>query len=302
MKKNIIAVLVCGLLCTQAMAAFADTTAVGATEELPMVIAAAPASYSISLNGSTLDLTGKTVYTKDGKVMIPLRAVAEKLGFTVTWDGEHKGVKLDNGEVNTIVYEGVDSYYMASSTAIGMSAPTELGAAPEIKEDTTYVPAELFAILYCNPDAVKIENGNIIIRSDVDEPEVGIPNPIKDYDTADAMKAAVKFTVKLPQSLPKNYKAVAFETIADDLAQVIYSDGTNEIYFRTAVDSGDISGDYNVYEKTETKKIGGYDVTLKMKDGKAHNATWHEADQAFSIFADNGLTVTETESIINSIK
>lgn len=212
MKKNIIAVLVCGLLCTQAMVAFADTTAVGATEELPMVIAAAPASYSISLNGSTLDLTGKTVYTKDGKVMIPLRAVAEKLGFTVTWDGEHKGVKLDNGEVNTIVYEGVDSYYMASSTAIGMSAPTELGAAPEIKEDTTYVPAELFAILYCNPDAVKIENGNIIIRSDVDEPEVGIPNPIKDYDTADAEDAVQDVFIKL---LEKN---VHFESAEHEKA------------------------------------------------------------------------------------
>ncbi len=42
---------------------------------------------------------------------------------------------------------GTDSYYMASSTAIGMSAPTALGAAPVLKNDVTYVPAELFNIL-----------------------------------------------------------------------------------------------------------------------------------------------------------
>lgn len=42
---------------------------------------------------------------------------------------------------------GTDSYYMVSSTAIGMSAPTALGVAPVLKNDVTYVPAELFNIL-----------------------------------------------------------------------------------------------------------------------------------------------------------
>ena len=71
----------------------------------PMVIAPAPtSSYSVVIENNTLDLGGETVYELNKHMMVPLRTVAEKLGFKVKWDGEHQGISLDNGEVNTIVY------------------------------------------------------------------------------------------------------------------------------------------------------------------------------------------------------
>lgn len=58
-------------------------------------------------------------YTENGVEMVPLRKTAEALGFKVVWNGENQSIDLDNGEVNTKVYIGEGSYYMASSVAIG---------------------------------------------------------------------------------------------------------------------------------------------------------------------------------------
>ena len=61
-----------------------------------------------------------------------------------------------------------------------MGAPTPLGAAPELKDSTTYVPAELFNVLYCNPDTVKEDGGKIIINTNADGGDsVQIPNPFE---------------------------------------------------------------------------------------------------------------------------
>lgn len=55
--------------------------------------------------------------------MVPLRAVAEPLGFTVTWD--NGSVLVDNGTIHTKVTIGVDRYTITTSkeTLVGMSAP-----------------------------------------------------------------------------------------------------------------------------------------------------------------------------------
>ena len=70
--------------------------------------------------------------------MIPLRAVAEPLGFTVTWD--NGSVLVDNGIIHTKVTIGVDRYVITTSREdlVGMSAPFSLGAAPYVVEGVTY--------------------------------------------------------------------------------------------------------------------------------------------------------------------
>lgn len=132
MKKAISIMLVCAALTASgAQAVFAEE---------PMLISAKNETISILVDGKGFDLGDTAAYESGKCTMVPVRTVAEKLGYTVEWDGEHQGVKLDNGEVNTIVYIGTDSYYMASSKAIGMSAPTPLGAAPALVNGVTYVP------------------------------------------------------------------------------------------------------------------------------------------------------------------
>ncbi len=84
-----------------------------------------------------------------GVVMVPLRKTAEALGFQVTWNGKENSVHLTNGTVQTSITMGQDSYYMATAIrgAVGMSAPSPLGAAAYEKNGTSWAPAELFNLL-----------------------------------------------------------------------------------------------------------------------------------------------------------
>jgi hypothetical protein len=110
---------------------------------------------ALTINDQVIDLGELKIHEQNNQKMIPLRLVAEALGFEVTWDSSIRGAKLDNGSVKTTVVIGEDSYYKASSKAIGLTQSIELGAKPELIDNTMYVPAELFNLLYSNENAVK---------------------------------------------------------------------------------------------------------------------------------------------------
>ena len=241
MKKFISMVLVCGLL-TSSAAVFAEDIALTAENS----------AYSVTVNGGKLDLGKNTVFTSGKQTMLPLRVTAEKLGFKVTWDGKDRAIKLDNGEVNTRIHIGTDSYYMVSSTAIGMSAPTALGAAPNIEG------MELSEI----------------------RKEAG-------YD------------FKIPFYIPQGYEMNDTSLMFGSMVQISYEKDENRLIYRTDNTSEDISGDYNVYENTEEKKIGGADVTVKGNDDKYNSASWNDTN-AYSVYSDEGLDKSEMIKIIES--
>lgn len=294
MKKFICTVLACGIL-TSAAAVYADE---------PMVIAPAPtsSSYSVVIENNTLDLGGETVYELNKHMMVPLRTVAEKLGFKVKWDGECQGISLDNGEVNTIVYIGQDNYYMASSTAIGMSAPTALGVAPALKNGTTYVPADIFNILYCD-DVVSIKDNVITIKTDNDNNEeeiVGMPNPFVEYKTVDEAQKVLPFSAVVPSNV-KGYELKNVSVMSNEMLQLIYKNGDKEITYRVEKGSDDISGDYNEYKDIKTVKVGDVEVKVR-KSEETMSTIWTNGDLTFSLYSNGNLNEKDITDIISSIK
>lgn len=294
MKKFICTVLACGIL-TSAAAVYADE---------PMVIAPAPtsSSYSVVIENNTLDLGGETVYELNKHMMVPLRTVAEKLGFKVKWDGECQGISLDNGEVNTIVYIGQDNYYMASSTAIGMSAPTALGVAPALKNGTTYVPADMFNILYCE-DVVSVKDNVITIKTDNDNNEeeiVGMPNPFVEYKTVDEAQKVLPFSAVVPSNV-KGYELENVSVMSNEMLQLIYKNGDKEITYRVEKGSDDISGDYNEYKDIKTVKVGDVEVKVR-KSEETMSTIWTNGDLTFSLYSNGNLTEKDITDIISSIK
>lgn len=291
MKKFICTILACGIL--------ASAAAVYAEE--PMVIAPAPTSgYSIVIENDTLDLGGDTVYELNKHMMVPLRAVAEKLGFKVEWDGENQGISLNNGEVKTIVYIGEDSYYMSSATAIGMSAPTPLGAAPVLKNGTTYVPADMFNILYCD-DVVSVKDNVITIKTDNDDEIIGMPNPFVEYKTVDEAKKVLPFSAVIPSNIPNGYELETVSVMSNEMLQLIYKNGDKEIMYRVEKGSDDISGDYNVYKDIKTVKAGDAQVKVRKSEERM-SAIWTNGELTFALSSDGNLTEKEITDIISSIK
>lgn len=70
----------------------------------------------------------------NGFVMMPLRAVAESLGYTVTWVAESRSVELTRGAHFITMSIDEDAY------AFSRRAPQALGAAPTLVDGVTYVP------------------------------------------------------------------------------------------------------------------------------------------------------------------
>ena len=203
------------------------------------------------------------------------------------------------GEVNTVVYIGEDNYYMASSTAIGMSAPTSLGAAPVIKDNMTFVPAGLFNVLACGENTYTAENGKITFTKE--ETLVGMPNPFTEYKTIDEAKKTLKFEAKLPSAVPSGYKLEYVSVMSDDFLNLTYKNGEKEITYRTAAGTEDISGDYNIYEKTEVIEAGGCAVTVKGNGEKYNLAVWNNGD-SYAISSSEGLSKDEIVKIAENIK
>lgn len=143
----------------------------------PMVISPAPAETNTtaviapgpeeSRPGCILRIDGEDTDVR-ACIMVPLRAVAEKLGFTVTWNGDGS-ILLDNGVMHSVVVVGRDLYQVTTSNPelVGMSAPFSLGVPPYVVNGATYVPLGLFdALLGSRQGAVTMENGVISLDTD----------------------------------------------------------------------------------------------------------------------------------------
>jgi len=120
------------------------------------------------LDGSVIDATGWPILvdgeqieapaafqTEDGIVMVPVRAVADALGYEVKWDHETKSVML-----------GVAIHLWIGNTEVhfGRMAPIVIPTAPQIVDGSTYVPLDFFKSVLGLPNAFAFE-GQIEIHS-----------------------------------------------------------------------------------------------------------------------------------------
>lgn len=117
------------------------------------------------VNGRKVQLSSFSIFQDEENTMIPLRLIAEALGFAVDWHGDDQTIDLDDGAVKTTLEIGEDAYYKASSQAIGLTNTFSFGSAPIIRQDRTYVPTQLFDLLYSKPDVIRIENSTMYINT-----------------------------------------------------------------------------------------------------------------------------------------
>lgn len=303
MKKQAVTILMAGIL--------AGSTMQGVFAEEPMLIAPAPTENEdiigvpeITVDGEKLDLSKLNVshymYTENENTLVPLRVIAEKMGYTVSWDDKDKEVKVGNDEWEVVFNIGVDSYYGVTKIkdAVGMTAPQSYGVLPKLADNTTYVPAKMFELMGYEFSSVgQFAN---FTKAGTKEDNVQIPNPIKEYNTVDEAKKAVAFKVLVPEIMPEGYTLSWVSTINDELFQISYKNGDNEILYRTAEGTEDISGDYNVYDVCEAENVNSNEVTLKGDGKMVYTAVWSEGESAYSLNSQKGLSKDTFIEIIKS--
>ena len=299
MKKTIsmlLALAVAGTMAAPAMA----------VNDEPMVIAPAPntqsqqAQMKIVVKGKTMPVQTISV---NGCTMAPVRAIAEALGFKVTWNAD-RSININNGKMQSDLRIGDNSYvvYTAVEGMAGMSAPFSLGSAPIIKNNTAYVPIDLFVPLFGNDQAtVKTSGDTITINPDAkteDGDSSQIPNLLTAHDSLAELAKAVGFDIKA-LTVPAGYEADAYIDISGELAEVFYVKGDDTLVYRVSKGEGDNFGDYNTYSNKKTVDVNGVSVELRGND-KVNVATWSNGGFAYSVSAKQRISETEVAAVVSS--
>ena len=279
MKKlapALLSLALAGTLCLPAMAA---PLAIDSAND-----ADAASGYTLQVNGTSTDI--------DVCVMVPLRALAEELGFTVTWNVS--SVRVDTGDVHTDVTIGVDRYVITTSheDMVGMSAPFSLGCAPYATNGVTYVPLSLFdALLGNQEDAITGDTGVISIQTDT---SAQIPNPFVDCDTLAQAEDLAGFSL----TLPADVKTDGISVLSGNMIQVLCEDGLS---IRKALGDEDISGDYNSYSQVETVTVEGHAVTLKGTGDQVTVAVWTADGYTYAVHSETGLSRDAALSLASQV-
>ena len=106
MKKTIAALMSLTVACAMFTPAFAaETESPAPISEPPAVLSETPEEtagrYTFEINGEDVSV--------DAVIMVPLRVIAQSLGFAVTWNGDGT-VTVDSGEMHMTITIGEDSY------------------------------------------------------------------------------------------------------------------------------------------------------------------------------------------------
>lgn len=294
MKKTIAALMSLTVACAMFTPAFAaETESPAPISEPPAVLSETPEEtagrYTFEINGEDVSV--------DAVIMVPLRVIAQSLGFTVTWNGDGT-VTVDSGEMHMTITIGEDSYQAITSIegAVGATAPLSLGTAPYVVDGTTYVPLEMFNVLLGN-DAVDLEDGKIVIHA---ENNVQIPNPFIDCASLAEASQVAGFEMRAPEAVG-DYDRVSISAIDGELIDVLYESGDDTVRVRKGAGTEDISGDYNSYAEAAVSKVDGMEVTMKGGSGKAYLAAWTSGEYTYSVSASVGMSRGEMADLIREI-
>lgn len=300
MKKLLTAILSLSLLGAAALPALADDgkTPVAVSPESEIT---ALEEDSASASAFTIEVDGEQVNAHPC-VMVPVRAVAEKLGFTVSWDS---GVVTVTGpERYARLTIGKDEYFTAPTQEGMMGASLfSLGCAPYVTNGATYAPVELFdALLGCRPGTVTLEGNAIKISTGPNAVgTVQIPNPFTDHATLAEAAQAVGFELSVPESVHGSPRG-DIQTLNGEMIQVFYGDEDHEICIRKAPGDEDISGDYTVYVQTDSVTVNGASVLMKGENDLFHLAVWTGGGYTYSVHAQGGMSSADMTALARSVK
>ncbi|MFR4985820.1 MAG: stalk domain-containing protein [Lachnospirales bacterium] len=110
---------------------------------------------SIYINGQLLE--NANLIKENGKTLMPVRAIFEKLGYEIDYDANNKIISMSKMPHYITFSTTKDAY------TFSRMAPQPLGQAPIVKEGVTYVPVELFDLMGME---VKLTSNNVLYIGD----------------------------------------------------------------------------------------------------------------------------------------
>ena len=237
--------------------------------------------------------------------MVPLRAVAEALGYTVTWDGSLHGARLVRGDREAVLvlgtgYATLTDHADSGDPVMGKSLPLDTAPAM-LEKGVMYVPVNFFNGLE-GRTCVTVSGGAVSVEINT-TPTGGtaqLPNPQHPHNTVEALEAAVGFSVPVPTA-PAGFSFTLIQDIDGSLAELRWSDDVQELTYRVSRGGSDNSGDYTVYPASGTLTVGDTPVQWRGDDGGIRVALWAKDGFAFSLRTSDGLTERQVRQMVESV-
>ncbi|OKP99457.1 hypothetical protein [Paenibacillus sp. P46E] len=126
---------------------------------------------------------------------------------------------------------------------------------------------------------------------------VQIPNPFQKFDSIAEAEAFAGVTMTLPSQVPAGYTQKLIEAIKNDMIQITYQSGDEQLVIRKAKGSKDISGDHNKYSENLSLTVGDKKVVTKGDDGKIRVATWIDGGYTYSISSTSDEAVLDAAAV-----
>ena len=135
----------------------------------------------------------------------------------------------------------------------------------------------------------------LIACGSADDLNSELPNPFTEHETLADAEKEVGFSFSIPDTI-QSFNECEYRSDKDDnMLEVIFRNGDEEIRFRKAAGEGDISGNYTKYSEREDVEVDGAAVTMQGEGGKVNLAVWSADGYAYSIdctVAVNDVTMT----------
>ena len=107
-----------------------------------------PSGYTVVLSGQALDLRELPMapYAQGDTVMVPLRKVAEALGYSVGWDAKTGTITVEDAYTQKAFLSNASAavVFEGKLQIIDLSRTVETAVPTVIHDGCTYVPAEFF--------------------------------------------------------------------------------------------------------------------------------------------------------------
>ena len=147
---------------------------------MTMLISAKSADITVKVNGNTVSFPDQPPVVQNERTLVPVRFVAEALGYDVTWNQADNSVVIDDGKI---------ILYIGTNTAKINGKSVTLDAASTVIHNRTMVPLRVVAeTLNCSVDWIS-ETKTVLVNAKKNGRELSIYERLKQtglyYDLKD---------------------------------------------------------------------------------------------------------------------
>lgn len=150
--------------------------------------------------------------------------------------------------------------------------------------------------------------GGIMLTKTSDTPIVEPPGDVQtqpdfvECENVSELSEKIGFEVREPNNLPFEFDNTSYTMLWGEIAEISWANGDEYAgYFRMALGSEDILGDYTSYPEITTVAVNGSDVTIKGDNGKYSAADWTNDKYFYSLNLTAAISEEQFAAIIETV-